>query len=181
LLPSPNHLDRVVVVGTSGAGKSTTGAKLAAGLGHPFVELDELFWGPNWQPKREEQFVSLVRAAAAGERWVVAGNYGVARPEIWPRASAIIWLNFSLPLVLCRLLPRTAKRLLRREVLWHGNRESVLRTLFTRESIVWWAITTHNRRKEQFAALRAANQYPHLRWYEFTRPSEVERFLAAGD
>ena len=111
---------------------------------------------------------------------MVAGNYGVARPEIWPRASAVVWLNFSLPVVLRRLLSRTARRLVRREVLWQGNRESIFRTFFTRESIVRWAITTHNRRKEQFAERRAAGQYPHLYWYEFTRPSEVERFLAAG-
>ena len=169
-------LDRVVVVGTSGSGKSTAGARLANKLGARFVELDELFWGPNWQPKPEAQFVSLVREAAA----VVAGNYGVARPEIWPRANAVVWLNFSLAVVLRRVILRSAKRVLRREVLWHGNRESLLRTMFPRESIVWWAITTHNRRKKQFAELKSSGQYPHLRWYEFTRPSEVERFLAAG-
>ena len=170
----------MVVVGNSGAGKSTTGARLAACLGYPFVELDELFWGPNWQPKPEEQFFSLVRSATAGERWVVAGNYGTVRSEIWPRASAIVWLNFSLAAVLRRLLARTAKRLIRREALWHGNRESMLRTLFTRKSIVWWAITTHNQRNAQFAELRANGQYAHLRWYEFTHPSQVERFLGAG-
>jgi adenylate kinase family enzyme len=180
LLDAQGDLQRVVVVGTSGAGKSTTGAKLAALLGHPFVELDELFWGPNWQPKPAQEFLSLARDAAAGERWVVAGNYATSMPEIWPRASAVIWLNFTLAIVLQRLLARTARRLVRREVLWHGNRESALRTLFTRESIVWWAITTHNRRKAQFAELRATRQYPQVHWYEFTRPAEVERFLAAG-
>ena len=173
-------LSRVVVVGTSGAGKSTTGAKLAEALGHPFVELDELFWGPGWQPKPEQQFVQLTRAAVSAERWVVAGNYGAVRDEVWPRASAIIWLNFSLPVILHRLIQRTARRVLRREVLWHGNRESAVRTLFTRESIVWWAITTHNRRTAQFSQLRATATYPHLRWHEFTHPSEVDRFLAAG-
>ena len=94
--------------------------------------------------------------------------------------AAVIWLNFSLAAILRRLLARTARRVLRREVLWHGNRESAVRTLFTRKSIVWWAITTHDRRTAQFMELRAAGTYPHLRWYEFTDPSEVERFLASG-
>jgi len=171
-------LRRVVVVGTSGSGKSVTGARLAELLGQPFVELDELFWSADWQPKPEQQFVSLVREAAAGERWVVAGNYGVALKELCPRATAILWLNFRLDVILRRLVARTARRVLRREVLWHGNRESLVRTLFTRESIVWWAITTHNDRKRRFAALRGSGQYPHLRWHEFDRPSEVARFLA---
>jgi adenylate kinase family enzyme len=180
LFHPPPDLARVVVVGTSGAGKSTTGAKLAQVLGHPFVELDELFWGPGWQPKPARQFLRLTRAATSGERWVVAGNYGAIRPEVWPRASAVIWLNFRLAVILRRLIARTARRVLSREVLWHGNRESAVRTLFTRESIVWWAITTHNRRTAQLAEIRAAATYPHLRWYEFTQPSEVERFLAAA-
>ena len=180
LLNAHSNLERVVVVGNSGAGKTTAGASLAARLGSPFVELDELFWGPNWQPKPEAQFISLVREATKGERWVVAGNSGTVRSEIWPRASAIVWLNFSLAVVLRRLVARTAKRLMRREVLWHGNRELLLRTLFTRKSIVWWAITTHNRRNAKFAELRANGKYAHVRWYEFTLPSELERFLAAG-
>jgi adenylate kinase family enzyme len=179
-LSTSSDLSRIVVVGTSGAGKSVLGARLAASLGAAFIELDELFWGPDWEPKPKEQFVSLVRQAAAGERWVVAGNYSSARHELWSRASAIVWLNFSLAVVLGRVVVRTMRRLLRREVLWHGNRESAVRTLFTRESIIWWTLTTHRQRRRQFAELRSSGQYPHLRWYEFTRPSEVERFLASG-
>jgi adenylate kinase family enzyme len=169
----------VVVVGTSGSGKSTAGVRLATQLDAPFVELDELFWGPNWKPKPDREFVLLAREAVRGARWVVAGNYSAVRQEIWPHANAIVWLNLSLAVVLRRLLVRTATRLVRRELLWHGNRESVLRTLFTRQSILWWAITTHNVRKKQFAELRRSGQYPNLRWYEFTHPSEVERFVAA--
>ena len=168
------------MVGTSGSGKSTAGERLAAKLQVPFIELDELHWGPNWQPKPSAEFVSLAREAARGEGWVVAGNYSLVRSEIWPHANAVVWLNFSLAVVLRRVIVRSARRVLFREILWHGNRESLLRTLFTRESIVWWAITTHNVRKKQFAELRGSAQYPHLYWYEFTRPSEVERFLAGG-
>jgi hypothetical protein len=65
-------------------------------------------------------------------------------------------------------------------VLWHGNRESWMRTLFSHESVVWWAITTHNRRTREFGALKASEEFPQLHWYEFRHPAEIERFLAAG-
>lgn len=40
---------RIVVVGNTGAGKSTLGEVLAKGLSLRFVELYALFWKPNWQ------------------------------------------------------------------------------------------------------------------------------------
>ena len=172
-------LRRVVIIGTSGSGKSTSGERLAKALGSAFIELDELYWAPNWQPKPTADFLALVRQAAAAERWVAAGNYSGARNELWPRASAVVWLNFGLPLVLRRLIRRTASRVLSREALWHGNRESFVRTLFTKESVVWYAVKTHHRRKREFAALRASDRFPHLHWYEFTQPSQFEHYLSA--
>ena len=172
------ELARVVVIGSSGVGKSSLARALAERLACPFVELDELFWGPGWTPKPEQEFVSLVRSAASADRWVASGNYSSARPELWSRATAIVWLDFSLAQALRRLLPRTARRIWHREVLWHGNRESLVRTLFTRQSIVWWLITTHNERRRSFSALRDGKEFPHLRWFAFSHPAQAASFLA---
>src|SRR6185295_18659219 len=111
------RLRRVVLIGTSGSGKSTVGERLARLLAQPFVELDELFWSAGWQPKSKEAFLALVREAASGQRWVVAGNYSSARQELWSRASAVIWLNFSLAVVLRRVIARTLGRLLHKQEL----------------------------------------------------------------
>ena len=178
-MTSHADLRRVVVVGTSGAGKSTTGELLARRLGHPFVELDELFWSAGWQPKAPDEFRALVKEAAAGERWVVAGNYASARDVLWPRATDIVWLDLALPLMLARVVHRTFGRVLRREVLWHGNRESAMEALFTRKSIIWWTLTTHHQRRREFAEVRRSGRYPHLRWHAFTRAAAVDRFLGA--
>jgi adenylate kinase family enzyme len=47
---------RVVVFGTTGSGKSTLAESLAARHGLRLIELDALFWGPDWQPARLELF-----------------------------------------------------------------------------------------------------------------------------
>ena len=169
---------RIVVVGTSCAGKSTFAQALAEVSACSRIELDALHWGPNWQPKPAEEFRRLVAEAAGSESWVADGNYGAVRESLWPRASAIVWLNYSYPRVLWQALVRTVTRCVTREPLWHGNRESVWRSFFSRESILVWVATTYHRRQREFAALRISGHFPHLTWYEFRHPRQAQQWLA---
>lgn len=155
-------LERVLVIGTTGAGKSTFAERLARLLDQPHVELDELYWDADWQAKSVERFRELALAAVAEPRWVVDGNYGVVRDALWPRATTVIWLNYGCATVLFRLLRRTLGRALSRRQLWHGNRESLRRSFFSRDSILVWGFTTFHRRRRAFAALRQASTYPQL-------------------
>jgi adenylate kinase family enzyme len=174
-------LERIVVIGSSCAGKTTFAVRLARTLGHPQTDLDELFWGPNWQAKPLDEFRRLTEQVASCERWVVSGNYSDVRAILWPRATTVIWLNFGLPVVLWRALTRTVRRVATRETLWHGNRESFRRSLLSRESILVWVVSTFRTRRRQFAALRASNPYPHLSWVELDRPADAERFVRLLD
>lgn len=169
----------MVVIGSSCAGKSTFAAQLAAARGCGFIEMDDLFWSANWVPRPSGDFVSAVRAASAGEHWVVAGNYGSAREVIWPRATTIVWLNHSLPRVLTRGLVRTVRRVVTREVLFQGNRETLRRAFLSRDSILWWIVTTFHRRRREFEALRASGCYPHLQWIEVRHPAQALAVLQA--
>lgn len=172
---------RVVVLGMSGAGKSSLARQLATKLAVPHVELDALFWGPEWTPKPAATFRELTHAAVSAPGWVVDGNYSSVRDIVWPRATIAVWLNLPFPIVLWRVFWRTMRRLLRREALWHGNRESFPRTFLSRESILWWVITAHGRRRREFALLRDSAQFQNLKWVELRCPAEVEGFLRDMD
>ncbi len=177
LLPRPH---RILVVGTSGTGKSTLAGKLSLGLRIRDVELDDLYWNANWVPSTNEVFVEKVRRVIEeNETWVIHGNYGQSRPLTWPRATALIWLDYSFPLTFARATRRTALRWLRREELWSArNRESLRKTLFTKDSILWWVIQTWGRRRRELPALLARPEYAHLKVYRFRTPAETEAFLA---
>lgn len=175
---------RVVVIGSSCAGKSSFARALAESRGSTLVELDELYWGPDWKPKPQAEFLRLVAEAAAGEAWVAAGNYSLARDVLWARATTIVWLDLDLPLVFWRGLRRTAGRALSRETLFHGNRESLRRSFFSRDSILWWILSTHARRRSEFAALRASGAYAQLPWHQARDARAVAAILQrlqAGD
>ncbi|VWB58874.1 toxin [Burkholderia lata] len=167
---------RVVVVGTSGAGKSTFSSALAAAAGCPYIELDRLYWGPDWTAVPPEQFENAVLAATAGDRWVADGNYSAVRDVLWSRATHVIWLNFGRRTVFSRVLWRTLSRGLLRTELSHGNRES-LRMAFSRESVLLWSYTTFARNRIKFAALRDDPKFAHLHWTEITRPSHTRAVI----
>jgi adenylate kinase family enzyme len=169
--------ERVVIIGSSCAGKTTFAVRLAEALGQPTTDLDELFWAPNWQPKPLEEFRRLAEQAASSERWVVAGNYSDVRAVLWPRATAVVWLNYGFAVVLWRAVTRTVRRVVTRELLWQGNRESFKRSFLSRESILVWVVSTFYKRRRQFQALRENNPYPHLSWVELNHPAEAERFV----
>lgn len=173
----PRHAERVIVIGTSGAGKTSLARALALRLGCPAVELDELFWGPAWTPKPAEEFRRLADAATLGRRWVVDGNYAPVRDLLWPRATTIVWLNYATPVLFGRVLVRTMGRMMTGATLWHGNRESFRRSFLSKESILLWVLTTYRKRRVEFAALRASGAYPHVEWIELRRPRQATQML----
>lgn len=174
-----NPYKKLIVVGTTGSGKSTLAEQLAGKLGGDFVELDALNWGPNWTPARDEVLLSRVEQATRSPCWVVAGNYSKTRHITWPRAEAIIWLDYSFPLVFCRLTVRTFRRALTGEELWNGNRERLWWhfKLWSDESLFHWLFKTYWRRKREYPDLFAQPEHSHLKILRFKKPRETAAWL----
>lgn len=169
---------RINVVGTSCSGKTTLARELARRLDVPHVELDALFWGPNWTPVPTERFRSRLSAALEPDRWVADGGYAPVRDITWKRADTIVWLDYPLRLVLVRWARRTVVRIRSREEFWPGtgNRESFGRAL-RRDGLIWWILGTHGRRRTSFSA--AMHARADLRWIRLRSPAEAERWLAS--
>src|SRR5574340_369956 len=110
VLDFPRPGNRIVVVGSSGSGKTTTAETIAQKLGIPHVELDALHWLPDWQETELLEFREKIAQALAGPAWVVDGNYAKVRDISWTRADTLVWLDLPLPLVLGRLANRTFRR-----------------------------------------------------------------------
>ncbi|MBT3066244.1 toxin [Rhodoferax sp. U11-2br] len=170
---------RYLVVGTSGAGKSTFAEQLAAAMQCPYIELDAHYWGQNWQAVPPEHFKRSIIEATQGERWVADGNYSAVRDVLWPRATHVVWLNYGRFTVFSRLLWRSLSRGLMRTRLSHGNRESLRMAFLSKDSILLWSLSTYPTNQSKFAALRAHGEFAHLQWRVITEPSQAKEFLKA--
>ena len=170
-------LRRVAVIGCSCAGKTTFARRLAAATGGSFVELDAIHWLPNWVERPNDEFREIVDEATTVERWVADGNYSYAQDIIWDRATAVVWLNYSFPLVLYRAFTRTIARSVTGRELFSGNKESLRKAFFSKDSILLWVLTTYFPRRKRYREIFESGEYPHLNFIEFRRSRDVEKFL----
>jgi hypothetical protein len=96
MLAMPNDcFHRTIIIGNSGAGKTTLATRLAQLTGGRHVALDDIYWdGPAGLIKRVEPAAKQMTAAAAeGPNWVIEGVFGWLVDVASPRATALIWLD----------------------------------------------------------------------------------------
>lgn len=172
------ELQRVAVIGTSCSGKTTFARELSAILGASHIELDALYWQPRWVERRAAEFRALVERETSAERWVADGNYSPVRDIVWGRATDIVWLNYSFPLVFSRAVLRTVRRAFTREELFSGNRESLRQSFLSRDSILLWVLKTFRRNQARYATLQNSGDWRHVRFREYRRPAHASAFLS---
>ena len=168
---------RINVIGTSGSGKTTVARAVADVLGLTHIELDALHWQENWtETPWDEMRVAIEEATREGE-WIVDGNYSRLRDIVWTRCDTVIWLDYSFPRVFSQLIGRTVRRIVDRKVLWNGNREEWRSAVFSRDSILLWAIQTHWRRKRANPIVLARPEAAHLQVVRLRSRRQTRQWL----
>jgi len=170
---------KIVIIGTSGSGKTTLAKKLSLVLNSNHIELDSYYHGPNWEQVTADVFEQKVsKVINDSDSWIIEGNYQVVRELIWPKANLIIWLDYPFYIVFIRLFKRTIKRFVTKEVLWNDNTEDFFKQLFTKKSVLFWAIKTHWKNRKEFqTVLVDSNQYNN-KSIRIKRPVEVKELLS---
>ena len=170
--------NRIVIVGTTSSGKSTLAKEIADRFGHDFVDLDALHWEPNWTEAPIEVFRERVEKAMQAAKWVVAGNYHVVRDIVWPKAEAVVWLDYSLWRIFRQLTRRTFTRWWKQELLWGTNYENLWNhlKLWSDESLFHWLFKTYWRRRREYPLLFKLPEHQHLKVIHFKHPNETEQW-----
>lgn len=99
-------MQRVMIIGPCGSGKSTLSFALAKRLGLPLIHMDKLNWQPGWIDSPDDVLLARVEEAVSGDRWLIEGNYGGTMAPRLARADTVIYLDYPVPLCFWRMLKR---------------------------------------------------------------------------
>lgn len=163
-------MQRVMIVGTSGVGKTTLAGHVAAATGLPVTHLDMLAWQAGWVRRPAAEFERELDAVLAGERWIVDGNYIKSLPERVGRADTLILID--LPLWQC--LARVFRR-------WWRNRGQGRHDLPEGciEPLPWtflkWVLSAPPRHQQVWREVAAA--HPNLQFFHLTDARQVAEFV----
>lgn len=171
-------MNKIIIIGTTGSGKSTVAQQLSKKLDIPYIQLDFLFWKPNWEQPTDEEFFSKIEKAIDKPRWVLDGNYGRTNHLTWKDADTIIWIDFPFWLTFYQNFKRSLTRAIIRKELWEGtgNKESFFR-MFSKDSILIWLFKTYSSNISRYEARMVDSAYTHINFHRLRSKKEVASFL----
>ena len=174
---------KINVTGTSSSGKSTLSKKIAHRLNIPYIELDQLFWQPNWQGSSDDIFFAKIEAALSQPAWVLDGNYTRTTEIKWRHVDMVVWLDLPFTRTMFQAIKRALTRIITQKELWPntGNRETMRKVFFDRHSILLWTWQTYRPNREKYLAMMANPQYAHITFVHLRSTKEIEKFLMSLD
>ncbi len=163
-------MERVLIIGSNGAGKSTFSFRLAEKTGLPLVHIDQLYWRGAWDVTPEAEFDRRVQAETQDLRWIIEGNNLRSLPRRLARADTVVWFAFPPPLCVLTIV--------RREWAYRGRvRPDMPDQCVSRWDMKFlrmvWDFNQKNHRKIAAMLQNAEN----IRVIHFTNYRQVERYL----
>ena len=175
------EITRVVVVGSSGSGKTTFARRLSAILDMPYLEMDSVFHRDGLADEAHEDFLPTVDEFTSADRWIVDGNYTSqgTMEVVWPKADTFVWLDPPRRIAMARVIRRTLRRTVLRQELWEGVKEpfSNLYSLDPYKNIIVWTWTRHGHVRARYERALSDGNWSHASAYRLRSRSDIEGFL----
>jgi energy-coupling factor transporter ATP-binding protein EcfA2 len=171
---------RILILGRTGSGKTTLARELAAAIGVPHVELDALYFGPDFSTAPLSVLRERTSAAIAGDRWVTDGNKSAVRDLVWPRADTVIWLDYPLVVCLWRLGRRALWRtsVLKAQAAETDRKSGLPRQFLSAAKGVLTALRSHRGQRREYPRMFAMQENQHLAIVRLRSPQATRDWLA---
>jgi adenylate kinase family enzyme len=102
-------MKKVIVVGSSGAGKTYFSRRLSTALGIELIHIDTEYWGPGWTEPSKVEWKDKLSHLLARESWIIDGNYTNTLDMRLAACDTVIFLDIRRTLCIWRVIRRTLK------------------------------------------------------------------------
>jgi adenylate kinase family enzyme len=103
------QVKKVVVIGSSGAGKSVFSTRLGEITGLPVIHLDKYHWRAGWTEPPKDEWRRRVEELAGGESWIIDGNFGGTMEIRLAKCDTAILLDLPRHVCTWRVIKRVIK------------------------------------------------------------------------
>ena len=163
-------MERVLIIGNCGAGKSTFARALAEKTGLPLVHLDKLYWHGDWEHLRREEFDPVLQTELEKPQWIIDGNFNRTIPQRLAKCDTVIYLDYNRLVclwgVICRIVKSYGKT---RPDMGEGCPERI-----DFEFMKWVWNFNRDKRDQNYGYL---NEAAHAETYAFKNRRQLKRFL----
>ncbi len=133
-------MQKVIVIGCPGSGKSTFSRELAKRTGLPLYHLDLMKWNSDKTTVERAVFLERLSAVLALEKWIIDGNYGSTMEWRMELCDTVVFLDFSTEDCLDGIAQRMGKE----------------------RSDMPWVETEHDEEFEDYVRAYNTDQRPHV-------------------
>ncbi|MDT8718058.1 AAA family ATPase [Clostridium sp. 19966] len=102
-------MERILIIGGNGCGKTTLAQKLARKLELPLIHLDILYWRDNWQNASKDEFDDLLLKELSKPKWILDGNINRTIPLRLKYCDTLIYMDFSRTICVYGAIKRVIK------------------------------------------------------------------------
>jgi len=160
-------MKRILIIGSSGAGKSTFSKKLAKKLKTNNIHLDHLFWLPEWKERNKEDFDKLLAKELIKDRWIMDGNYHRTLSKRLRYADTVIHLDYNRGICLYRAIKR-----------WFLKKEKQAPDCSHKFSLgFFWFILYQYPKAYKIKSKLYKQNFPKVKWIILKSPKQAETFL----
>ena len=101
-----NKMQKVLIIGCCGAGKSTFSKKLQSILNVELIHLDRYYHKPNWEEPKKEEWERIVNNLIKKPSWIMDGTYIESLDIRIEKCDTLIYLDYSILKCFFRVVKR---------------------------------------------------------------------------